>query len=379
MIEIPETKQDYLERAASLLEDEPERLNEYRDVVNRIFAILDEDKVFGQDHPLEAELGNRVPNMVARLGTFADMLESFSGDPVFEADLLTRLNRPGQYPGARFELEIAQFISQQQTPVEFVDPDGEQRKPDLMVDGVLPIEIKQLRNPDHIVEQSGYYNEIQNAVHRAGAPTEFRRAGKIHRPLAEPEKEEFITCIEEAILQVGAGEVVEIRETSLGDPVFEMLLTPHEREEELEDWLANKDFQGPLTGPSQRPHSIHRMRREIGEKVDQLPEDQSGVVLFEADPYFHVREREAGLLSVARDLMKAVFDHQSLLALVVLIRSRSLDMGPLAVSRENVRIADFPSQGQFGYRTFLTIHNTYCEATDGAELVDEMFFENSIG
>lgn len=368
-----EGKSDYLDRAEKALKDDEDRLEEYRQIVDGISELMDEELVFGEYHPLQTELRNFAPWMVHRLSAYVEMLETFHGDSVFEEDILPRLNQPLQYPGARLELEIAYVILHREFPVQFVDPQQSNRSPDLLVDDYLPIEIKQLQNPAHMVEQHRYYDEIQNVLYRVGTPSKILRAGNIYRPLAAPEKDEFIARIEKAAPRVMAGETVEIRQSILGEPIYEMFLAPHERESELETWLADRDFSGPLTGPAQRPNTIYRMRREIGEKVEQLPENQSGVVLIEADPFLVVEDRESGLLGMASELMKDVFDHGNLLALVILVRSNHFDMERLRVSRDNVRIADFETSQGFGYRTFLTIHNRYVEDPRGAELVDELF------
>lgn len=367
-------KAEFLEQAEKRINDE-ELLRQYTQALERLTDVLDEELVFREYHPLQAELRNTAPGSVGEISAFAEMIETFESDPVFEEDILPRLNRPRQYPSARLELEIAHFIDNSGVSVEFVDPkaeEGEQQQ-DLLVKDSLPIEIKQLRQPSHMAEQIGYFNEISNAVRREGRPAEIKYAGRIYRGLAEPEKEEFINRIEEAVQRVKEGETAEIRESSLGALDYEMFLAPPKKEDELKKWMEEHDVSRALSGPPQTKDDILRLRRSIEEKVEQLPDGTSGVVLIEVDAWIPKEDRGEELLGLARELLKDIYDHAQLLSVVLLIRSSFLDPDALNISKENVRVADFETHSDIGFRTFVTIHNRFAEDTSGKDLVDSIF------
>lgn len=367
-------KDGYLERAEDYFDDE-EQLIEYTETVRKLAEYLDETIVFDQYHPLQAELSNYAPMAVKRVVEFVEMIESFEDDPIFQGDVLPRLSRQFQYAPARLELEIASFIRNPVSSVEFVDPKSStgERQHDLLVNDVLPLEIKQLRRPDHISKQNQYFGEITNTLAKHGAPSKFKRAGEIHRPLSEAEKDEFIERIEEAVPQVEDGAVVEIRETSLGEVDYEMMIAPHEREDELEEWKKEHDIDGPLTGAAQSKDDVVRLKREIAEKVQQLPDDNSGVLLIEFDPWLSPDERMGSYISIARSLLRDIYPHDNLSSLVLLIRSSFMEADRVNIAEENLRIADFDTVSGVGWRTFITIHNKYVDDAEGKKLVDSIF------
>lgn len=363
-----------IENAEELIDDEV-LLQEYQGLIDRLSGLMNEDAIFEPPHPLASELSRTVPRYVKRLSVFANMIDSFWDDPVFQQDILPRLNRPYQYQPARLELEIAYFIHNANVQVKFVDPKavaGEQQH-DLLISDDLPMEIKQLQRAEHIAEQSLYFSEIQNAVFKGGAFSEFKRAARVYRPLSEPEKDEFIERIERAIPRVKEGEIVEIRQTSLGELDYQMLLVPNGKEDILREWQEERDVNGPLTGPSQETSEVLRVKREIAGKVQQLPGDTPGVVLIEADFWLPAEDRTEEILAEVRELLKDVYDHDSLTSVVLLIRAPYLDEDQISYKRENVRIADFETHGGLGWRTFVTIHNKYTDDPEGKEIVDSLF------
>lgn len=368
-------KEDFLERAEQTIGDDEERLQEYTKTLDDLSNVLGEENLFEQYHPLQAELGNLAPQAVERVTALVEMIRAFENNGIFQDDILQRLSLPRQYPSARFELEIAYFIQESGESVEFVDPKSEhgKRQPDLLVNGTLPIEIKRLQEPSHMVEQSRFFSDINQAAYQGGAPSKFRRAGRIHRELAEPEKEEFIDRIENAIPRVKAGETVEIRETSLGEVDYEMYLAPHEKEDSLKTWMEKHEVKGPLSGPPQTRNDIIRLKRSILNKVEQLPEQVPGVVLIEVDPWIPVDDRAENLMGIARSLLKDIYEHEKLVSVVLLVRTNSLSADPFDLSIENVRITEFEAQNDIGLRTFVTIHNKYIDDSDSKALIDSIF------
>ena len=229
--------------------------------------------------------------------------------------------------------------------------------------------------PEHMVEQNEYFSEISNAVFQQSVKHHFRRAGSIRRPLSEPEKNEIIAKIEEAVPRVRNGETVEIRETSLGEVVYEMFLAPHEREDELTEWMEEHDVDGALSGPPQTKNDILRLKRSIAEKVKQIPPETPGVVLIEVDPMISLDERANGLLGIAKELLKDVYNHERLISVILLVRANSLDAEPIEVSIENIRVKDFATHSELGCRTLVTIHNKFVDDPKGKGTIDSIFFE----
>lgn len=326
-------KEELINHAKKVLEDDQGRFQEYSDTGERVSQLLDENRVFRYDHPLHAELANLAPMSINQVTAMTEMIESFESDPTFQDDVRRRLNRPQQYPSARLELEIAYFSKESGVPVEFVDPKAEhgQRQPDLLVDGSLPLKIKQMNWPEHMVDQNEYVSEISNTVFQRSVTHHFRRAGSIRRPLSEPEKDEFIARIEEAVPRVRNGETVEIRETSLGEVVYEVFLAPHDREDELTEWMEEHDVDGALSGPNQTKNDVLRLTRSIAEKVKQIPPEAPGVVLIEVDPMISLDERANGLLGIAKEVLKDVYDHERFISEVLLVRANSLNAEPIEV------------------------------------------------